>query len=44
MGKAARLFNGNGDQTLIARITPSQDQREFLQAQWNALAEHLRLR
>lgn len=42
MGKAARLFNGNDDQTLIARITPSQDQREFLQAQWNALAEHLK--
>lgn len=42
MGKAARLFNGNGDQTLIARISPSQDQREFLQTQWNALAEHLK--
>lgn len=44
MGKAARLFNGNGDQTLIARVTPSQDQREFLQTQWNALAEHLKMK
>jgi hypothetical protein len=42
MGQASRLFNGNGDQTLIGRITPSQEQRDFLQTQWNDIAEYLR--
>lgn len=42
MGKASSLFNGNSDQTLIKRITPTQEQREFLQTQWNALADHLK--
>ncbi len=44
MGKAARLFNGTAEQTLIARLTPSQEQREFLQQQWNNLAEYLKPR
>lgn len=43
MGKAASLFNGAGPQTLINRVTPTGAQREFLQVQWNALAEHLRV-
>lgn len=42
MGKASRLFNGQAEQTLYARVTPSTEQREFLQQQWNALADHLR--
>lgn len=42
MGKAARLFNGAAEQTLIDRLTPSQDQREFLQAQWNDLVDYLK--
>lgn len=44
MGKASRLFNGQAEQTLYGRVTPSPEQREFLQQQWNALADHLRLR
>lgn len=42
MGKASRLFNGSADQTLIGRVTPTSDQREFLQRHWNDLAEHLK--
>lgn len=42
MGKASSLFNGSSEQTLIKRITPTQEQREFLQIQWNALADHLK--
>lgn len=42
MGKASRLFNGQAEQTLYGRVTPSPEQREFLQLHWNALAEHLR--
>lgn len=42
MGKAKRLFNGDAEQTLYKRVTPSQEQRDFLQTQWNALADHLR--
>ena len=42
MGKASGLFNGNTDQTLIGRVTPTTEQREFLQEQWNNLAEHLK--
>lgn len=41
MGKASTLFNGAVEQTLISRITPTVEQRQFLQEQWNALAEHL---
>lgn len=44
MGKAARLFNGSADETLYSRITPSAEQRQFLQDQWNALADHLKTR
>lgn len=42
MGKASRLFNGQAEQTLYGKVTPSQEQRGFLQQQWNALAEHLK--
>lgn len=42
MGQCARLFNGAADQTLYARVTPSPEQIEFLQMQWNELAEHLK--
>lgn len=42
MGKAAQLFNSNINQTLIGRITPTAEQREFLQTQWNNLADHLK--
>lgn len=42
MGRASRLFNGNADQTLIGRITPTSDQREFVQSHWNLLADHLK--
>lgn len=42
MGKASSLFNGSGGQALIKRITPTPEQREFLQEQWNALANHLK--
>lgn len=42
MGKAARLFNGNAEQTLYSKVTPTADHREFLQVQWNAMAEHLK--
>lgn len=41
MGKAANLFNGTAEQTLINRITPTSEQKEFLQSQWNGLAEWL---
>jgi hypothetical protein len=41
MGNAARLFNGTAEQTLHGRVTPTPEQREFLQEQWNSLAEHL---
>lgn len=44
MGNAARLFNGNAEQTLYGRVTPSTEQRAYLQEQWNALAEHLKPR
>jgi tRNA nucleotidyltransferase (CCA-adding enzyme) len=42
MGRAARLFNGASDQTLIGRVTPTTTQRDFLQEQWNRLADHLK--
>ncbi|MBT0963617.1 CBASS cGAMP synthase [Denitromonas iodatirespirans] len=42
MGHAAQLFAGNRDQTLIKRVTPTAEQRQFLQEQWNALADHLK--
>lgn len=44
MGKAARLFNGTAEQTLYGRVTPTPEQRQFLQDQWNALADHLKAR
>lgn len=42
MGQAAKLFNGNTDQTLIKRVTPTEEQKDFLQQQWNDLANHLK--
>lgn len=42
MGHAALLFNGNAEKTLYRRVTPTPEQRQFLQDQWNALAEHLK--
>lgn len=44
MGKAARLFNGTAEQTLYGRVTPTPEQRQFLQEQWNALADRLKAR
>lgn len=41
MGKAARLFNGTASDSLINRVTPSAEQREFLQQQWNDMRDHL---
>lgn len=43
MGRASSLFNGAGDQTLINRVSPTAQQREFLQTSWNNLAEHLKV-
>lgn len=43
MGQASRLFNGAAEQTLIGRVTPTTEQREFLQQQWNDLAGHLKM-
>ena len=42
MGHASKLFNGNTDQTLIGRVTPTLEQRDFLRQQWNDLADHLK--
>jgi hypothetical protein len=42
MGQASKLFNGDTDQTLIGRVTPTVEQRELLQQQWNGLADHLK--
>lgn len=42
MGHSYNLFNGPNDNTLIKRITPTQEQIEFLQTQWNDLADHLK--
>lgn len=43
MGKASKLFFGDGAQTLHARVTPTAEQIEFLRVQWNNLADHLRV-
>ena len=43
MGRASSLFNGAGEQTLINRVSPTAQQREFLQTSWNELAEHLKV-
>ncbi len=42
MGRAARLFNGSAEQTLSERLTPSSEQREFLQEQWNGVIDLLK--
>jgi len=43
MGCASSLFNGAGEQTLISRLSPTAQQREFLQTSWNELAERLKV-
>lgn len=43
MGYASTLFNGTPEQTLVGRVTPTSEQRDFLQVQWNALADHLKI-
>ena len=43
MGHISSLFNGAGDQTLISRVSPTSQQREFLQANGTDLAEHLKI-
>lgn len=43
MGHASTLFNGTPEQTLVSRVTPTTEQRDFLQLQWNALADHLKV-
>lgn len=42
MGQASTLFNGTATQTLINRVSPTSEQRQFLQQSWNDLAEHLK--
>lgn len=44
MGKASALFYSNAKQTLHDRVTPTIEQREFLQAQWNRLADYLKVK
>lgn len=43
MGHASTLFNGALAQTLEGRVTPTANQRDFLQVQWNAMADHLKV-
>lgn len=42
MGNAARLFNGEAEQTLYLRVTPTDEQMEFLRTQWKELADQLK--
>jgi hypothetical protein len=42
MGKAKNLFFSDREDALHNRVTPTQEQRDFLQVQWNALAAHLK--
>lgn len=42
MGKASSLFYSEREHTLHKRVTPSLEQRDFLQQQWNNLAVHLK--
>ncbi len=42
MGHASSLFNGVGEDTLHARVTPSEEQRKYLQKHWSDLAEYLK--
>lgn len=43
MGNASALFYSDARQTLHGRVTPTTEQREFLQEKWNSLAESLKL-
>lgn len=42
MGRASALFFSSSEYALYNRITPSTEQRGFLQTQWNTLADHLK--
>lgn len=42
MGKASSLFYSAAEQTLHKRVTPTTEQRDFLQTEWNKLADHLK--
>lgn len=42
MGRVSTLFNGAGNQSLIKRVRPTVEQRDFLQEHWNLLADHLK--
>jgi len=44
MGHAASLFFGNSEDTLYSRITPTTEQREFLQEHWNQMCAFLQPR
>jgi hypothetical protein len=44
MGHASALFYGTSDDTLYSRITPSVEQREFLQQHWNQMRDFLQPR
>lgn len=41
MGNASRLFNGNAEKTLYKNVTPTTEQRQYLQREWNDLATFL---
>ena len=43
MGKASSLFHSEAKQTLHSRVTPTSEQREYLQNAWNDLAEFLKV-
>ena len=42
MGLAARLFNGTAEHTLLDKVTPTDEQKELLQREWNALVDDVR--
>lgn len=42
MGKASNLFYSAAEQTLYKRVAPTEEQRKYLQEQWNALADYLK--
>lgn len=41
MAKAAHLFSGNAPDSLINRVTPTVEQRKFLQQQWNDMRDYV---
>jgi len=44
MGHASSLFFGSAEDTLYSRITPTAEQREFLQEHWNSMRDFLQPR